>query len=43
MTFKVNYIGGNLISQLYRLITFDKRMVFKRSDNKARLLSIVIR
>lgn len=29
MTFKVNYIGGNLTSQLYRLITFDKRMVFK--------------
>ena len=43
MTFKVNYIGGNLISQLHRLITFDKRMVFKRNDNKARLLTIVIR
>jgi len=26
MTFKVNYIGGNLIFQLYRLITFDKQM-----------------
>ena len=43
MTFKVNYIGGNLISQLYRLITFDKQMVFKWNDNKARLLPIVIR
>jgi len=43
MTFKVNYIDGNLTSQLYRLITFDKQMVFKRSDNNARLLSIVIR
>ena len=43
MTFKVNYIGGNFTSQLYRLITFDMWIVFKRNDNKAWLLSIVIK